>query len=212
MTCPGTIAKRNPETGTHNARPRDPRRTTYPLRRVCGNCKIVIQQSPLRNTTYERNLPKPQPNEACPPAVHQTKPRHKTTGNTDGTTHPPKRVPSLCENPPNKHPDEPTVCAATQARNSRPPNMMINDIAYHTPAAVVCDLDPTPATPPNKHGRMTAHPPNESHEWQQVETTMQTPDEPHTRRSGCGNLYGILLNPHPPTKAMTPPTENTWPR
>ncbi|KAF9504517.1 hypothetical protein BS47DRAFT_1368727 [Hydnum rufescens UP504] len=173
-----------------------------------------------------------------------------SAGNADGTTHPPKQVPSLHENPPDKHPDEPTVCAATQARNSRPPNTTINDIAYHTPAAAgtlsqhenphtkkgcaqppatrnpiqepattvqktsnthplwwvcVCDLDPTPATPPNEHGRMTTRLPNESHERQQVETTMQTPDEPHTRRS-------ILLNPHPPTKAMTPSTENMWPQ
>ncbi|KAF9505788.1 hypothetical protein BS47DRAFT_1400074 [Hydnum rufescens UP504] len=44
-------------------------------------------------------------------------------------------VPSLRENPPDKHPDEPAVCAATQARNSRPPNTTIDDIAYHTPAA-----------------------------------------------------------------------------
>ncbi|KAF9508762.1 hypothetical protein BS47DRAFT_1365687 [Hydnum rufescens UP504] len=69
----------------------------------------------------------------------------------------------------------------------------------------VCHLDPTPATLLNKHGRTTTHLPNESHEWQQVETTTQAPDEPHTRRSGCG----ILLNPHPPTEATTPPNENT---
>ncbi|KAF9503341.1 hypothetical protein BS47DRAFT_1369604 [Hydnum rufescens UP504] len=94
MTCAGTIAKRNPEMGTHNARPRDPRRTTYPLRQVCGNCKIMVQQSPPRNATYERNPPKPQPNKAHPPAVHQTKLQHKTTGNADGTTHPLKQVPS----------------------------------------------------------------------------------------------------------------------
>ncbi|KAF9511009.1 hypothetical protein BS47DRAFT_1364090 [Hydnum rufescens UP504] len=71
-----------------------------------------------------------------------------------------------------------------------------------------CHLNPTPATPPNEHGRTTTHLPNESRERQQVETTTQAPDEPHTRFGGCG----ILLNPHPPTEATTPPNENTQPR
>ncbi|KAF9509201.1 hypothetical protein BS47DRAFT_1365402 [Hydnum rufescens UP504] len=51
-----------------------------------GGCVVIV--SPPRNATYERNPPKPQPNEARPPAVHQTRPRRKTTGNADGTTHP----------------------------------------------------------------------------------------------------------------------------
>ncbi|KAF9503340.1 hypothetical protein BS47DRAFT_1369603 [Hydnum rufescens UP504] len=131
-----------------------------------SRCVIMVQQSPPRNATYERNPPKPQSNEARPPAVHQTKPQRKTTGNTDGTTHLLKQVPSLCENPPDKHPDEPAVCAATQARNSQPLNTTIDNIAHHTPAAAVCDLDPTPTTLPNEHGRMTTRPPNESQERQ----------------------------------------------
>ncbi|KAF9519124.1 hypothetical protein BS47DRAFT_1358284 [Hydnum rufescens UP504] len=80
---------------------------------------------------------------------------------------------------------------------------------YHTPAlAGVClSSGPNTRDPLNEHRRTTTHPPNESREWQRVETTMQAPDEPHTRRSGCG----ILLNPHPPTEATTPPSENTRP-
>ncbi|KAF9503802.1 hypothetical protein BS47DRAFT_1369273 [Hydnum rufescens UP504] len=96
-----------------------------------------IPASAAPRITQPRNATCQNPNQTKPrpPAVHQTKPRCKTTGNADGTTHPPKRVPSLHENPPDKHPDEPAVCAATQARNSQPLNTTINNIAYHTPAA-----------------------------------------------------------------------------
>ncbi|KAF9513351.1 hypothetical protein BS47DRAFT_1362543 [Hydnum rufescens UP504] len=188
------------------------------------------------------------------PSAKQNPPQDETRNGThnrrpqktpDRTTHPPKwvcgnlKVPSLHENPPGKHTDEPPVCTATQAQSACPPNMTTNKIAYHTPTAAVrkphtnkgcaqpptthdhsaknkyhtpaeavCHLDPTPMTPPNEHRRMMTHPPNESHERQQVETTMQAPDETHTHQSGCG----ILLNPHPPTKAMTLLSENTQPQ
>ncbi|KAF9504044.1 hypothetical protein BS47DRAFT_1369075 [Hydnum rufescens UP504] len=81
--------------------------------------------------------------------------------------------------------------------------------------------DPTPATPPNEHGRTTTHLSNESRERQQVETTTQartnpTPAEPGVvifkEQQGLLLLPGILLNPHPPTKATTPPNENMQPR
>ncbi|KAF9509732.1 hypothetical protein BS47DRAFT_1365029 [Hydnum rufescens UP504] len=98
------------------------------------------------------NLPNEGHKHDLPRNNHQTKPingdaQHKaqgpqtnhipaSAGNTDGTTHPPKWVPSLHENPPDKHPDEPVVCAATQAQSAHPPNTMMDDITYHTPAAV----------------------------------------------------------------------------
>ncbi|KAF9504045.1 hypothetical protein BS47DRAFT_1369076 [Hydnum rufescens UP504] len=108
------------------------------------------------------------------------------------TTHPLRRALSQHKNPRTTQPD-PRTCDHG-AKNE-----------YHTPASAVCHLNPTPMTPPNEHGRTMTHPPNESRERQRVETTMQAPDEPHTRRSGCG----ILLNPDPPTEATTRPSENT---
>ncbi|KAF9513366.1 hypothetical protein BS47DRAFT_1362467 [Hydnum rufescens UP504] len=295
-TCPGTIAKRNPETGTHNARPRDPRRTTYPLRRVCGNCKIIVQRSPPRNATYECNPPKPQPNEARPPAVHQTKPRRKTTGNADGTTHPPKRVcgnmrflPSVKTHP---------TSTQTSPQYAQPPKPGIpgpehDDRRYRStthPLRRVCgnnlytkapkeqqellfwcflcfffeklmgysliDLGTLSQreNPRTKKGR--AQPPATRNPIQEPATTAQKTSSTHPLRRVCGNFKfviltqhprprrtntgerrparqtnptngneskpqckpwtnptpaeaGILLNPHPPTKAMTPPTENT---
>ncbi|KAF9509731.1 hypothetical protein BS47DRAFT_1365028 [Hydnum rufescens UP504] len=75
-------------------------------------------------------------------------------------------VPSPHENSPDEHMGKPPVCAATQAQRALPLNTGIDKIAYHTPAAAVCHLDPTPVTLPNKHGRMMTNPPNESRQWQ----------------------------------------------
>ncbi|KAF9508351.1 hypothetical protein BS47DRAFT_1366043 [Hydnum rufescens UP504] len=100
------------------------------------------------------------------PAKTQTEPHTHFSGcvialSTDGTTHPLRQVPSLCENPPDKDMDEPPVCGnirslpyvkthlmtiwmspqytsqctATQASSAHPLNMTIDKIAYHTPAA-----------------------------------------------------------------------------
>ncbi|KAF9519950.1 hypothetical protein BS47DRAFT_1357951 [Hydnum rufescens UP504] len=139
---------------------------------------------PPHNATYERNPPKPQPNEARPPAVHQTRPRCKTTGNADGTTHPPKRVPSLCENPPDKPPRRARSTRSHPARSARPPNTTIDDIAYHTPtAAGTLSQHENPRT---KKGR--AQPPATCNPIQEPATTVQKTSSTHPLRRVCGNF------------------------
>ncbi|KAF9504005.1 hypothetical protein BS47DRAFT_1369108 [Hydnum rufescens UP504] len=145
---------------------------------------IVVQRSPPCNATYECNLPKPQPNKARPPAVHQTKPQCKTTGNADGTTHPPSGfLPSVKTHPtstqmspqyvqpPKPRIPSPRTQRSTISRTTHPLRWACGNNLYPLPAQKpphkkVCDLDPTPATLPNEHGRMTTHLPNESHKWQ----------------------------------------------
>ncbi|KAF9509241.1 hypothetical protein BS47DRAFT_1365359, partial [Hydnum rufescens UP504] len=56
--------------------------------------------------------------------------------------------------------------------------------APHTRFCGFCHLNPTPATPPNEHGRTTTHPPNESRERQQVETTTQAQTNPTPASAG----------------------------
>ncbi|KAF9504117.1 hypothetical protein BS47DRAFT_1369026 [Hydnum rufescens UP504] len=89
------------------------------------------------------------------------------------TTHPLRQALSQRENPRTTQPNPRT--RDHSAKNE-----------YHTPAlAGVClSSGPNTCDPPNEHGRTTTHPPNESHEWQRVETTMQAPDEPTPAEAG----------------------------
>ncbi|KAF9509183.1 hypothetical protein BS47DRAFT_1365451 [Hydnum rufescens UP504] len=237
-----------------------------------GGCVVIVRSSselttkPPRNATYERNPPKPQPNEARPPAVHQTRPRRKTTGNADGTTHPPKRVcgnirflPSVKTHP---------TSTQTSPQYAQPPKPGVpapehDDRRYRVPhtrcggcVVITCTLSQR-ENPRTKKGR--AQPPATRNPIQEPATTVQKTSSTHPLRRVCGNFKfviltqhprprrtntgerrptrqtnptngneskpqckprtnptpaeaDILLNPHPPTKSMTPPTENMWPR
>ncbi|KAF9503492.1 hypothetical protein BS47DRAFT_1369500 [Hydnum rufescens UP504] len=259
-TCPGTIAKRNPETGTRDARPGTP---DEPHTRF-GGCVVIVRSSSELTTKPPAVT---QPTNATRQNPNQTKPAHQQSTRRDHDARPQETqtephtrrsgcvVPSLRENPPDKHPDEPAVRAATQARSARPPNTTIDDIAYHTPAAAgTLSQRENPRT---KKGR--AQPPATRNPIQEPATTVQKTSSTHPLRRVCGNFKfviltqhprprrtnmgerrptrqtnptngneskpqckprtnptpaeaDILLNPHPPTKSMTPPTENMWPR
>ncbi|KAF9504183.1 hypothetical protein BS47DRAFT_1368977 [Hydnum rufescens UP504] len=180
--------------------------TTHPLRRVCGDIRLLsFVKTRLTSTTGE-------PQYAQPP-----KPKGPAPRNDDRRTCVPHtRFGRCCYIrflPPVK-----THLTSTRVspQGGLPPNTAIDETAYHTPTAAgpspsaktpaqrnpiqepAITVQKTSTThplqqfviwtntrdPPNEHGRTTTHPPNESREWQRVKTMMQARDEPHTCRSG----------------------------
>ncbi|KAF9504582.1 hypothetical protein BS47DRAFT_1368690 [Hydnum rufescens UP504] len=155
--CGGTIAN---ETQKRDAgrKAQDPRRTTYPLR----GCVVIVRSSselttkPPRNATYERNPPKPQPNEArhqqstrrdhdARPQETQTEPHTRRSGVwflPSVKTHPT----STQTSPQYAQPPKPGVPAPNTTTKYRVP---------HTPrrcVVITCTLSQR-ENPPHKKGR-----------------------------------------------------------
>ncbi|KAF9504131.1 hypothetical protein BS47DRAFT_1401724 [Hydnum rufescens UP504] len=88
--------------------------------------------------------------QASPQYAQPPKPKGPAPRNDDRRT----CVPSPRENPPDEHTGEPPVCAATQAERACPPNMAIDETAYHTPAAA----GPLPARKPPHNATRSKNP------------------------------------------------------
>ncbi|KAF9508455.1 hypothetical protein BS47DRAFT_1365935 [Hydnum rufescens UP504] len=220
-TCQNNICQTKP--ANDDWPDRTPDKTT-PAKAGVSSSELTTS-SPC-NTTCQN------PNQTTPAHHQSTRRDHNTPANDDAPHEEMDHTPAVAgyrlnhpqnESPkPNAPRNTPRRNPGTRTHDTRPQGPQMNHTCFggcviilrpnprehHTPAEVVCHLDPTPATPLNEHRRMTTHPLNESRKRQQVETMTQALDEPHTRRSGCG----ILLNPHPPTEAMTPPNENMQPQ
>ncbi|KAF9516157.1 hypothetical protein BS47DRAFT_1360551 [Hydnum rufescens UP504] len=77
----------------------------------------------------------PDPEPARQPTKYRTTHLPRRVCGNNCTTHPLWRVPSLCDNPPNKHMDKPQYPQPPKPRVPAP-TMMINECVYHTPTSV----------------------------------------------------------------------------